>query len=153
MVLLSFSEPSHVNKILNGSKRQTTRQERKDPLTPGDYIQLYYKPRMRKRCRNCIVDDCAYSVTGNSQFVYGMLCSRHVNFFGEAVVIGVEHINFSKMDAEALEDWAQADGFDSWQSAAIWFTGTYSKKLENWRTTDWVVITWDPDWPMEAIRA
>lgn len=152
MVLLSFSEQSHINKILDGSKRQTTRQERKDPLTPGDIIQLYYKPRMRAGCRNCIVDDCQYSATGSSNYVPDMCCSVQTNFFGEAVVVGVEHINFSKMDAEALEEWAHADGFDSWLSAALWFTGTYSKKLENWRIANWVVITWKPEW-LKEVRA
>lgn len=157
MVLISFSEQSHIEKIIDGRKRQTTRQPRKNPLTPGDCIQLYYKPRMRKGCKNCINPDCPYAVQGIWECDYEktglgrFVCDQHTNFFGEAVVIGVEHINFSKMDAEALEEWAQADGFYSWQSAAIWFTGNYSKKFENWRTVDWVVIKFVPDWLKEVL--
>lgn len=150
MVLLSFSEPSHVNKIIDGRKRQTTRRPRVHPPRTGDMAQLYYLSRMKPSCKNCINPNCLYAVQGIFECDYSKtglkryVCDSHTNFFGNAKIASVETINFSKMDAEALEDWAQADGFDSWQSAAIWFTGTYSKKLENWRTAEWIVIRWTP---------
>lgn len=143
MVLLSFSEQSHVKKILDGRKRQTTRLPRKYPIKEGDFAQLYFMSRMKRgNCRGCITN-CSISKISDC---LDYDCQDWDNFFGNAKITSVETINFSKMDAEALEEWAQADGFDSWQSAAIWFTETYSKKLPNWRKADWVVIKWNPQW-------
>lgn len=148
MVLLSFSEEKHVPLILNGRKRQTTRQKWKNPVTPGDRLQVYYKSRVSKTCLNCIVNNCQYSATGNSVDIPGIKCTDHTNFFGEAVVTSVETVCFDQMTSEQREAWAIADGFDSWIDAALWFTRNYSKKFGvwSWKEVPWTVIKFEPEW-------
>ncbi len=146
MALLSFSEPAHVRKILDGRKTQTTRQERKNPIKVGDTLQVYYKSRCSKSCGNCI-KMCPQGLKRCS--VYRNF-GCHRNFFGTATVTSVETIRPDEMDAEAREAWAKADGFDSWTKAALWFGAEYGKKFENWRAVPWVVIKFAPDWLKEG---
>lgn len=152
MVLLSFSEPVHVRKILDGRKTQTTRQERKNPIKVGDTLQVYYKSRCKKDCMNCIhecpctVSIFAYSIGGKDPDISPIKCSDHTNFFGTATVTSVETIIPDKMSAKKREAWAKADGFDSWISAALWFGAEYGKKFENWRVVPWTVVKFAPDW-------
>lgn len=151
MVLLSFSEPSHINKILDGSKRQTTRQERKTPIKIGDELQLYYRSRMKKGCGNCINSKCQWEFDPKTWECFPQLvaqkCKGHTNVFGNAVVVSVKNILFTEMQAIWKEAWAVADGFENWVQADKWFTehnGPY------WTSYPWVVITWDPEWLKEA---
>jgi hypothetical protein len=113
---------------------------------------------MKPSCKNCINPECPYAVQGIWECDYDktglkrFVCDSHTNFFGNAKITSVETINFSKMDNEALEDWALSDGFGSWMSAAKWFSAVYSKKLKSWRTEDWDVIKWEPgsNWVTEV---
>jgi hypothetical protein len=146
MSVVSFSEPSHVSKIIEGRKRQTTRKPRINPLKPGEKIQLYYKPRMKKCCRNCISNECVYAAQGTSDYIYETSCSRHDNFFGTAKIIKVEDIDFFLLSPAALEVWAVADGFESWVQADKWFIEHYGPK---WTSLPFVVITWEPTWFIE----
>lgn len=152
MVLLSFSEPDHVKKILDGRKKQTTRQERKNPVKVGDVLQVYYKSRCAKTCLNCIYGKCMYAVQGDSDYTYAAKCDQHSNFFGTARVTSVETICFDQMTAEQLDAWALADGFDSWGSAYEWFEAHYSKKFGvwSWKEVPWVVIHFEGDWLEES---
>ncbi len=88
MTLMPFSIPEHIQLLLSGAKKQTTRQPRKTPLKVGDILHCWYKPRQRKTCGNCIVQNCkTYYATefgGASQKV--STCSEHRNFFGIAKV-------------------------------------------------------------------
>ncbi len=146
MVLLSFSEPAHVPLILDGRKRQTTRQERKNPIKVGDILQVYYKSRCAKTCLNCI-KICPQGLKRCS--VYRNF-GCHRNFFGTALVTSVETIFPHLMTDEEREAWAKADGFDSWTKAALWFGAKYGKKFENWRVVPWVVIKFAPAWLKEG---
>ncbi len=156
MALLSFSEPAHVPLILDGRKRQTTRQERKNPIKVGDILQVYYKSRCLKSCGNCINPECPYAVQGDLECDYvktglkRFTCDQHTNFFGTARVTSVETIYPDQMTDEAREAWAKADGFDSWTKAALWFGAKYGKKFENWRVVPWVVIKFAPAWLKEG---
>lgn len=146
MVTLSFSVPKHVPMILDGRKQQTTRQARKSPIKVGDTLQVYYKSRCKKDCRNCLVQECEYSVTGPKYTISFIKCSAHTNFFGTARVTSVETILPDQMTDEDREAWAKADGFESWTKAALWFGAEYGKKFENWRVVPWTVIKFAPDW-------
>ncbi len=150
MVLISFSEPDHVKKILDGSKKQTTRQPRKSPIKVGDEAQLYYRSRMQKNCKNCIYGKCMYAVQGNSDFVYEIKCDQYTNFFGTGKIIKVEELDFTLLSPAALEAWAVANGFDSWKQANQWFSEKYDWK---WAFTRWTVITWEPNWLKEEVIA
>jgi len=149
MVLLSFSEPGHVPKILDGSKRQTTRQERKNPIKTGSFAQLYYRSRMKKSCENCINPECPYAVQGDCECDYAktglkrFTCDQHINFFGNAKVTSVETVHFDQMTVEEKEAWAIADGFENWKEAEEWFSAHHGAG-PNWVLFPWVVIKWEP---------
>ena len=147
MVLISFSEPKHIKKILNGEKRQTTRPPRKYPIEICSMAQLYYKPRMKKSCKNCIAD-CGYSICGMTEYIPAMLCSNHINFFGTAKIIKVEELDFNLLSPGELEAWAIADGFESWDQANDWFV---KHNGPDWTSSIWNVITWKPAWINEVI--
>jgi len=155
MVLLSFSEPAHVRKILDGRKTQTTRQERKNPIKVGDILQVYYKSRCEKTCQNCIRENCPSSDAAPDICRTCILCrgidiDQHTNFFGTARVTSVETILPDQMTDVDREAWAKADGFESWTKAALWFGAEYGKKFENWRQVPWLVIKFEPDWLKEG---
>lgn len=143
MVLMNFSEPSHVAKLLDGHKVQTTRKPRSKPLEVGDILHCWYMSRVHKGCINCIQTDCKYGVLGDSDYVPDIKCNQHTNFFGTATVTEVEYVTFANMPPEQFESWAVADGFDDMLDAIAWFTDRYGPE---WEQMEWTVIHFEPDW-------
>ncbi len=151
MPLMGFSDPKHIPLILDGSKAQTTRKPRKNPIKVGDVLQVYYKPRMRQSCNNCIN---YHIITGKVCPVIisdSHYCPKHINFVGTAKVIKIvsfhELTNFNSNDlseyAAVLYQWARADGFKDFQEADEWFTRVHGS---NWMFKDWDIIYFDGDW-------
>ncbi len=160
MVLFSFSIPSMIDKIKDGSKHQTTRIPRKprsngkSAYRVGDKVQLYYRSRMKRTCANCIVTP---QPNPCNHFHSEMIdCPYHDNFFGESEIIEILHYdgnhNYAENGNETWtgiyladehisnkESWARADGFESWRAAFQWF----GQKNPVWALMPLDVITWD----------
>jgi len=130
MPIISFSEPAHIPLILQGLKTQTTRRPRKIPLKQGDKLYMYYQNRLKKSCTNCIVETCQNSAI-HSGSTSKKCCERHSNFFGVATVLKIEDFDPYLLSREALEKWAQADGFKNYKEAYRWFTTVYGRDWEN----------------------
>lgn len=143
MPLLSFSGLKHVPLILNGRKAQTTRKPRKNPVKAGDNLYVYYKSRMRKTCENCIFRKCNYSVQNREYCFKDESCAQHTNYFGTAIAIKVEDFDPHSLSLNALEEWAQADGFQNYKEANEWFTKVHGK---DWIYQPWVIIYFKGDW-------
>ncbi len=144
MPLMSFSEPFHVPLILSGEKRQTTRQPRKRALKVGQVLNCYFKPRQKKGCGNCI--NFRYEDRG---CVDGVGCSYWRNYFGQAVILFIKPLDIISMDDEEASDWAERDGFESFEKADEWFSAKYSQggiDGSDWVNWTWDVITFDPRW-------
>lgn len=159
MPLLSFSEPSHIPRLLSGEKKQTTRQPRKRALKVGDVLRCYYKPRIKTSCRNCItsLDKCRknFDYERRAHFGYSCLpssmnpCNIWANFFGEAVVSVIKPLDIMSMTDEEVYDWAIADGFESFQKADEWFSQKYSRHGidgSDWVNWKWECIRFEPRW-------
>lgn len=143
MVLLSFSDPKHVPMILDGRKKQTTRKPRTSPIRAGDILHVYYKSRMRKTCNNCLK---YHSITGHVCPVIisdSHYCPRHTNFFGTAKVVNVCNFDPNLLSRSALESWAKADGFESFEEANQWFSNVHGP---DWASTPWVLVFFEGDW-------
>ncbi len=162
MVLFSFSIASMIDKIKEGSKRQTTRIPRKArsngklAYAVGDKAQLYYRSRMARTCDNCIVTP---QPNPCNHFHSEMIdCPYHNNFFGESEIIEIRHYNGNHNYAENGDEiwvdiyladepmsdkdsWAKADGFESWKDALQWFGQTNPI----WAIMPLDVITWDAE--------
>lgn len=146
MPLLSFSEPDHVAKLLDGRKQQTTRLQRKKPIEVGDTLYCYYKAQAKNTCWNCI-----HNITGLCNPVLEescveWKCNKHSNHFGKAfaaVVTPIQELIGGDADQETRESWAIADGFESWQAADEWFTKKYGT---HWRNLPFVTIFFDACW-------
>lgn len=165
MPLMPFKISSHILPILSGAKKQTTRAPRKNPLKLGDKLYCYYKPRQKKGCRNCITTD-ACKIPISKRFTQELRnfppCDHYNNFFGEAKITGILHLNnimamnehtldyetqifklserwiegFDKQSEKFMEAWAKADGFSNLQEANEYFT----KSTKN---SQWMFKTWD----------
>jgi hypothetical protein len=173
MPLISFSEPGHISKLLSGTKRQTTRPPRKNPLKVGDVLYCYYKSRIKKMCSNCISDHCKIPVERRSvkDLCNFPPCDHHNNYFGEAKVIGILHCNnvlsmngnrlcyaariqgkefekwiegFDCQSKSFMNDWAKADGFLDYREAHEWFAQKY--KSTSWMIVPWDIIIFKPLW-------
>lgn len=148
MVLMNFSELKHVDQLLNGTKRQTTRAPRRRPIKVGDELQCYFKPRMGKVCNNCISKHCGNSMAETNKPI-DKHCNgssdlpNHNNSFGIAIVKLISRVRISDMPAEMKEQWAKADGFKSFDEANIWFTNTTGS---DWPDKEWNVIIFRPGW-------
>lgn len=143
MVLMQFSEPSHVAKLLEGRKRQTTRKARKRNLKVGDVLQCYYKPRMQRgTCKNCISQrtaECTYHEMNETVDC----CLKWNNYFGEATVAKIENVVFAEQSAQCRIAWARADGFLHFVEADHWFAAHYGN---DWQFMEWQVIHFVPHW-------
>lgn len=136
MPLCSFTEPSHIIKLLEGSKRQTTRRERKNMLKVGDTLYCYYKSRMKKSCYNCInYKDCKVGATVG-------FCSDWNNYFGEAEIVHVRPLDAYQ---GFMDKWAIADGFSSLDDALKWFDETHGKDWMK-HMSEFEVIVFEPKW-------
>lgn len=143
MTLLSFSDPKHVSRILSGEKAQTTRKPRKYPIKAGGTLQVYFRSGMKKDCVNCIFGQCPASVQTHTHAFRGQVCAQHQNFFGTAKVIKVEDFDPHLLSQFALEAWAKADGFESFEEADEWFTKVYG---QDWTSQPWDIIHFEGDW-------
>jgi hypothetical protein len=142
MSLLSFSDSKHVPLILDGRKAQTTRTPRKNPIKEGDTLHVYFRPRMKKTCENCITD-CYASVLHGEPIKVKDGCYSHSNYFGTAIAIKVEEFDPLLLSPDALEAWAKADGFESWEEANTWFTKVHGP---DWIYKHWDIIYFEGDW-------
>ena len=161
MVMFGSSIPSMIDLIKTGAKHQTTRIPRKlrsngkAAYSVGEKAQLYYKPRQKKLCSNCIeTKPCNFRIThGNINIDR---CSSWTNFFGESEIIDIIHYHhvgygernhevwmgytLSLASQEDKEAWAIADGFLSWKDASSWFAQEHSPM---WADVNLDVIIWD----------
>lgn len=144
MVLISFSEPSHVPLLFDGRKQQTTRLPRKRPIKVGDILHCYYKPRMKKSCENCLLSG---NLGGNCLLTEDIACSDHNNFFGTAVVKEMIRTRFVDMSPEMKANWATVDGFKNFAEADAWFTRTHG---DEWSWKEFDVIFFEPHWLQEG---
>ena len=141
MPLISFSIPEQIPKLLDGSKRQTTRLERKTPIEVGDILYCYYKPRMKKlSCNNCIGYDYE-----DQDCTKGVGCPYWHNYFGEAEVV---HVRPFSIYQGLLDKWAIADGFESIDEAMMWLDKTHKGWMD--KINEIVVIIFEPRWTHEA---
>lgn len=143
MPLLSFSDTNHVPLIFDGKKAQTTRTPRKNPVKSGDTLYVYLRSRMKKSCKNCLNHS---SITGEMCPIIisdSSRCPKHTNYFGTAAVIKVEDFDPHSLSLNALEEWAQADGFQNYTEANEWFTKVHGK---DWIYQPWVIIYFKGDW-------
>ena len=133
--------------ILDGSKSQTTRKPRKDPIKAGDVLYSYFHLRMKSgTCLNCINMKCE-NYNPPQKHLAKTRCPEWFNYFGEADVIQVQHLEgyntFAHWSREALEAWAKADGFASFREADLWFSRHYG---ENWDYEPWDIIHFKGRW-------
>jgi hypothetical protein len=115
MAGLSFSV--FRDKILDGSKRQTIRAVRKNPIKEGETLYMWWKQRSPQREK-----------------------------LGEAKCVKVSPITITKLGAScpdpsirfrSLNLFAQADGFNNWQELVEFFEATHGLPFEG------VLIQWD----------
>ena len=126
MPLLSFSEPTHIIPLLEGTKQQTTRPPRKRPLKIEDTLYCYYKSRMKKSCVNCINQSCPSWVPSKRYTSFQDLCDdtrliHHQNFFGKAViteVVNAETIRESDsgFTSKYIFDYMTSDDREQWDA-------------------------------------
>jgi len=161
MVMIGFSIPSMIDLIKTGKKTQTTRIPRKlrsngkPAYSVGEKVQLYYKPRHKQSCKNCITqihgDMCIDIASRRFD-----CCIDHSNFFGESEIIDIihyHHVGYGERNHEVWagyqlslapqedkEAWAIADGFLSWKDASSWFAQEHSPM---WADVNLDVIIWD----------
>jgi hypothetical protein len=94
-------------KILDGSKHQTIRKPRKNPIKKGDTLHLWWKQRSPEREK-----------LGEAR------CNGIIN-----VTIYPRCVNNSTdqsiTDPSTLDRFAIADGFDSWLHMVEWFSNTH----------------------------
>lgn len=164
MVLFSFSIIDHISEIKDGTKSQTTRIPRKQrsngkpAYSVGEKVQLYYRPRMKRTCDNCIVTP---QPTPCAHFHSEMIdCPYHNNFFGESEIIEILHYHnapykengtevwmgctIGHLDDEDRKAWAVADGFKNWDEADDYFIGAKKDGYDNyWHNRNYDVIVWD----------
>ena len=147
MPLMSFSEKKHIELILSGEKAQTTRKPRKNPIKDGGILYCYFKPRMKKSCKNCISGTCKNSILNNHMEWPVIDCMGHINKFGTAKVTCLKHVTgnarFKYWNIEDLDEWAKLDGFEDIQEADEWFTRVHGP---DWREQDWTIIYFEGDW-------
>lgn len=162
MVLFSFSIPQHIPPIQSGQKAQTTRIPRKPrangakPYSVGEKVQLYYRSRQKKNCKNCIEAMNCDRTWVQSDLIR---CARHSNFFGESVITEIDHYWTAPIDTDfgyefwmdstigflpddEKDSWAKLDGFpNGFKQAHEFFYGETGDS--NWMFKDLDVIHWD----------
>lgn len=100
MVALSF-KGQFAAPILNGTKRQTVRMQRKRPPRVGEQLQLYVGMRT-KQCRKIMPDPICTEVC---------LIMITVNADAPELIAGITFDNRTHLGNEAIERFAVADGF------------------------------------------
>jgi hypothetical protein len=153
MPALSF-QPEWLNKLLNSTKQQTTRQQT-DRIKPGDTCHIYNQQRGRiadKSVRKLTADGIATMPMNRYPFPKpGM---HYAHFLGKVRIAEVYDIHPCEMTEEELEVWARADGFKDFHptyriftkgiheddGANMWFQRRYG---DGWMRQWWTVIQWD----------
>lgn len=132
MVAYSFKR-QFIDRIQEGTKRQTIRAERKRHARPGEPVQIYYALRTKHARKLLDPDPVCLSV----QRVI-------LDFRGQAVT--VEDFNAPRAlvyrKPEDLDAFARADGFTDWVAMqAFWQEGHEGAELTSWQG---VLIKWAP---------
>lgn len=124
MVAYSF-KTFFAPKILDGTKRQTIRADRRRHARPGEEVQLYTGLRT-KQCRLIARAKCENARLITLCFLYG----------------GVIRIRQPTKweDAGCLHDFARADGFESWPAMVEFWREQHGAINE----FEGVLITWGP---------
>jgi hypothetical protein len=105
MVALSFSV--FLDKIIDGSKVNTIRQERKHPIKKGDRLQLYWKQR-----------------SPSEGFQIGdAICKEVIPITIDSNAIIMPHSEL--VVPEALDQFARLDGFENWEGMRLFFNSRY----------------------------
>ena len=117
MPALSFSV--FRDKIESGTKRQTIRAIRKNPIKSGDRLLMYWKQRSPKNCEKLGDAIC----TKVSDVI---VMSNGVNFRKKFLISNLE-----------LNEFAIADGFDNWDQMLQFFDKNYGLPFTG------VLIEWD----------
>jgi hypothetical protein len=147
MPLIGFSEPTHIPLLLTGQKTQTTRKPRQKPLQKGDTLYMYYKPRAKKSCNNCINLFCALALSKDHKAMREIkICKSHTNYIGKATITNITTTTIAELvnneGYEAVEEWARRDGFKNYCEAGEWFSHRYGG--EDWIFETWTIITFTP---------
>lgn len=139
-MIISFSIREHVNKIQKKIKRQTTRFNPRRQYRPGQLLQLYYRPRMKKfTCVNCINPMCQYSVSNCKKPPVKTGCECWNNLLGIATIETVEHFYFIDLSTAEKAAWSIADGFEDFNEANSWMENVYGPEWQKKRAT---VVRW-----------
>jgi hypothetical protein len=97
-------------KIVAGTKTHTMRKPRKRNARPGDTLQLYTGLRT-PRCR----------------LIGKAVCTRVspvvLDFFEDEIILGTQLARVTS--ADALDNFARADGFADWPDLRRWFVDIY----------------------------
>jgi predicted transcriptional regulator len=109
MAALSF-KGRFVDLILDGSKNQTIRNFRKYPINPGETLYLYYGMRT-KHCKKLKEVTCKQV--------------SKITITKQGVNIERSPIDRFSYRGQALEFFAQEDGFASWKEMRLWWLTTH----------------------------
>lgn len=142
-MIFSFSDPSFVYPIFEGTLFQITRISSKREPECGDLLRLYYRDYSEKSCYTCLN---AETITGRKcplfdpkTYSRDMRCPRFINFLGYAKVINVEKYECLKAIPN-LKAWARNQGFKSIKMAKSHYSELMGKEWENYPLT---VISWE----------
>lgn len=108
MVAISFSV--FEDKILSGEKRQTIRPIRKRPVKPGDQVQLYWKQQSHIHCRKIAETVCTNVLP--------------IQIYRNGFILPICAAVQPEFE-ELRQNFAKADGFDSWQDLVNYIDESY----------------------------
>jgi hypothetical protein len=139
---LSF-QGGWLDKLLSGSKQQTTRQQT-DRIKVDDIVHIYNQQRKRitdKPLRHLTEAGMAMVQEGYPFIKSEMYADGfHAHFLGKVVITQVRNIIPIEMCGDDLNAWAVADGFADFATARCWFEIRYGAQ---WMHQRWTVIKWD----------
>jgi hypothetical protein len=123
MPAISFSSDAFRIKILEGKKRQTIRNPRKNPIKAGDSLHLFYKQRTSE-CMKLGIASCL-SVTD-------------IEIHECCLYIG----GLAVCTEQRMHEFAVADGFQDWEGLIQWFKVSEGKPFKG------VLIKWEYPFPV-----
>lgn len=137
MVAYSF-KAMFAPQIVTGVKRQTVRGHRRRHARPGEAVQLYQAMRTRD-CQKIILDPTCTSVL-----------PIVISFDSAGTSVDWLEIDGSGLNADQMEEFARADGFDP-QHVALGGTTALENFLLFWNAShgllaqfDGALIKWEP---------
>jgi hypothetical protein len=115
MAALSF-KGQFVDRVLDGTKRQTIRNFRKYPIKPGETLYLYYGMRT-KHCKKLKEVQClrVFKIKITRKTITVTTSHEGVRTFTVVYSTPFE-----------LDRFAQSDGFQDWQQMKRWWTMTHT---------------------------